>query len=112
MWSAKHCGVSTLGQKSGQSLLMDPAFSNTGDDSELHVLKLSHNPVWDHIDLRPIWHDLHKTWNSVGDGLPQYHFMALYKKQSPASSHNTVMYAGYNTQLQPRLNVLRRICGP
>lgn len=46
----------------------------------LHVLKLTHNPVWDRIDLRPIWRDLQDTWTEFGVGLPQYRFMASFKK--------------------------------
>ncbi|KAJ7451308.1 hypothetical protein FB451DRAFT_1051566 [Mycena latifolia] len=56
----------------------EPAGSE--DDSVPHVLKLTHNPVWDRIDLRPIWRDLNETWKTFGNGLPEYHFMASYKK--------------------------------
>ncbi|KAJ6477663.1 hypothetical protein C8R45DRAFT_780484, partial [Mycena sanguinolenta] len=36
------------------------------DEPELHVLKLTHNPVWDCTNLRPIWHDLEDTWTTMG----------------------------------------------
>ncbi|KAJ6578414.1 hypothetical protein B0H19DRAFT_903711, partial [Mycena capillaripes] len=47
---------------------------------DLHVLKLTHNPIWDNIELRPIWRELEDTWASLGGSYPQYRFMASFKK--------------------------------
>ncbi|KAJ7182468.1 hypothetical protein C8R43DRAFT_967276 [Mycena crocata] len=57
---------------------MDSSITNAEPD--LHVLKLTHNPVWDRIDMRSVWRDLMDTWDDVGGGLPQYRFMASFKK--------------------------------
>ncbi|KAJ7263455.1 hypothetical protein C8J57DRAFT_1070637, partial [Mycena rebaudengoi] len=50
------------------------------DDRELHVLKLTHNPVWDETDLSPILHELGDTWKEFGEAYPEFKFLASYKK--------------------------------
>ncbi|KAJ7291689.1 hypothetical protein C8J57DRAFT_1044376 [Mycena rebaudengoi] len=59
----------------------EPKHSEGGP--EIHVLKLTHNPIWDDINLSPIWRDLGDAWTKFGEGYPEFHFMASYKK--PAS---------------------------
>jgi hypothetical protein len=54
--------------------------SNVDDGPDVHVLKLTHNPVWDDINLGPVWHDLDKAWDEYGIGYPELRFMASYKK--------------------------------
>jgi hypothetical protein len=49
-------------------------------DLELHVLKLTHNPIWDNIKLSPVWRELAETWTEVGTGYPEFRFMASFKK--------------------------------
>jgi hypothetical protein len=44
--------------------------NNTAGDPALHVLKLTHNPVWDDINLTPIWRELNETWRNIGAGYP------------------------------------------
>ncbi|KAJ7733883.1 hypothetical protein B0H14DRAFT_3517257 [Mycena olivaceomarginata] len=57
---------------------------NTADtdieDPALHVLKLTHNPVWDDIDLNPFWRELAETWTELEAGYPEFRFMASFKK--------------------------------
>ncbi|KAJ7339167.1 hypothetical protein DFH08DRAFT_964202 [Mycena albidolilacea] len=52
----------------------------TVDCQEVHVLKLTHNPVWDDIILSPVWHNLADAWNEFGAGCPELRFMASYEK--------------------------------
>ncbi|KAJ7453440.1 hypothetical protein FB451DRAFT_940068, partial [Mycena latifolia] len=51
----------------------------TGDPA-LHVLKLTHNPVWDTINLNPLWRKLNETWEEFGPGYPEFRFMASFEK--------------------------------
>jgi hypothetical protein len=57
---------------------------NTADtdieDPALHVLKLTHNPIWDDIDLNPFWRELAETWTELEAGYPEFRFMASFKK--------------------------------
>ena len=55
-------------------------FENTTGDPALHVLKLTHNPIWDDINLNPNWRELNNTWKEIGMGYPEFHFMASFKK--------------------------------
>jgi hypothetical protein len=49
--------------KAVRSTALKPAVRNTADgDPALHVLKLTHNTVWDDINLTPIWLELNETW--------------------------------------------------
>ncbi|KAJ7711549.1 hypothetical protein B0H16DRAFT_1249645, partial [Mycena metata] len=66
---------------------------NSDDDCDLHVLKLTHNPTWEGIDLQPCWRELDGAWNELGAGYPKFKFLASFKK--PAS-------------LGDRLNVVNR----
>ncbi|KAJ6548949.1 hypothetical protein B0H19DRAFT_952624, partial [Mycena capillaripes] len=50
------------------------------EDHVLHVLKLTHNPIWDDINLNPIWRELAETWTKLGTGYPEFRFMASFKK--------------------------------
>lgn len=52
----------------------------TDGDFDLHVLKLTHNPVWDEIELRPILRNLEETWRLLECGYSGFHFMASFKK--------------------------------
>jgi hypothetical protein len=62
---------------------LKPIMRNVTDgDPALHVLKLTHNPVWDEINLNPIWHELDETWREVGTGYSEFRFMASFKKPS------------------------------
>ncbi|KAJ6478271.1 hypothetical protein C8R45DRAFT_934031 [Mycena sanguinolenta] len=61
-----------------QSVLMCEI--DTDDGHEVHVLKSSHNPVWDDIDLSPIWHNLDECWKEFWIGYPEFRFMASYEK--------------------------------
>ncbi|SJL17766.1 uncharacterized protein ARMOST_21327 [Armillaria ostoyae] len=49
-------------------------------DSRLYVLKLTHNPVWDSIDLSPIWKTLRDAWLECGLGRHSDRFLASFKK--------------------------------
>jgi hypothetical protein len=53
---------------------------NLDDDCDLHVLKLTHNPTWDGIDLQPVWRELGDAWNELGAGYPKFRFLASFKK--------------------------------
>jgi hypothetical protein len=46
----------------------------------VHVLKLTHNPVWENINLGPVWHDPDEAMKEHGFGYPEFKFMASYKK--------------------------------
>ncbi|KAJ7126570.1 hypothetical protein C8R43DRAFT_897741, partial [Mycena crocata] len=61
---------------------LNPRVSNdaVAGGSDLHVLKLIHNPVWDEIDLTPIWRDLGDSWKEFGEAYPEFRFMASYNK--------------------------------
>ncbi|KAJ7207457.1 hypothetical protein GGX14DRAFT_316358, partial [Mycena pura] len=60
---------------------LKPSAANTADDSPtLHVLKLTHNPVWDGVNLGPIWRELDETWKIAGPGIPTFNFMSSFKK--------------------------------
>ena len=48
--------------------------------AELHVLKLTHNPLWDAIDFGPVWHDLHDAWIETGLGRPHNQFFTSFSK--------------------------------
>jgi hypothetical protein len=60
--------------------LKPPVLDTDGDDPDVHVLKLTHNPVWDNINLGPVWHDLDEAMKEHGFGYPEFKFMASYKK--------------------------------
>ncbi|KAJ7714814.1 hypothetical protein B0H16DRAFT_1248517, partial [Mycena metata] len=60
--------------------LKPSARKNADEGPELHVLKLTHNPVWDDLDLSPIWRELEETWSDLGTGYPNFRFMASFKK--------------------------------
>jgi hypothetical protein len=55
------------------------AHTDAGDPA-LHVLKLTHNPIWDDINLNPIWRELGETWSELRAGYPEFRFMASFKK--------------------------------
>ncbi|KAJ7207473.1 hypothetical protein GGX14DRAFT_325954, partial [Mycena pura] len=57
-----------------------PAALAADNELDLHVLKLTHNPAWVSIDLRPVWHDLEEAWTTLGTSYPHYRFMASFKK--------------------------------
>jgi hypothetical protein len=61
---------------------LNPRASNDAcaGGSELHVLKLTHNPVWDVIDFSPIWRELGDAWREFGEAYPEFRFMASYNK--------------------------------
>ncbi|KAJ7461361.1 hypothetical protein B0H11DRAFT_1923635 [Mycena galericulata] len=61
---------------------LKPRASNDASvgDPELHVLKLTHNPVWDEIDLSPIWRELGDSWKEFGEAYSEFRFMASYSK--------------------------------
>ena len=63
---------------------LNPRPSNDGSagDSGLHVLKLTHNPVWDEVNLGPIWRELGDTWKEFGEAYPKLRFMASHAKPS------------------------------
>ncbi|KAJ7460766.1 hypothetical protein FB451DRAFT_1371619 [Mycena latifolia] len=84
--------------------LKSPPPKGTADDGqELHVLKLTHNPVWDEIDLSPIWRELDEAWRGLEAGYPEYKFLASFKK--PVSlgdrfnKNNCDMIETYHTRL-------------
>ncbi|KAJ7119196.1 hypothetical protein C8R43DRAFT_857885, partial [Mycena crocata] len=60
---------------------LKPIVHNTTQGAPvLHVLKLTHNPIWDEIDLNPIWRELNSSWKEFGIGYPEFRFMASFKK--------------------------------
>ncbi|KAJ7186465.1 hypothetical protein C8R46DRAFT_861080, partial [Mycena filopes] len=73
--------------------LQSAELKSSDDDCDLHVLKLTHNPTWDGINLQPGWRELDDAWNELGAGYPKFKFLASFKK--PAS-------------LGDRLNVVNR----
>ncbi|KAJ7431441.1 hypothetical protein B0H11DRAFT_2262007 [Mycena galericulata] len=63
--------------------LISAKAKTSDDDRELHVLKLTHNPTWEEIDLQPCWRELDGAWDELGAGYPKFRFLASFKK--PAS---------------------------
>ncbi|KAJ3964032.1 hypothetical protein EV361DRAFT_757056, partial [Lentinula raphanica] len=53
------------------------------DDNLIHVLKLTHNPLWDTVDLGPLWQELGEVWEEHGSCTPNLRFLASFSK--PAS---------------------------
>jgi hypothetical protein len=49
-------------------------------DPALHVLKPTHNPIWDDLNLNPVWHELDESWKEFGAGYPEFRFVASFKK--------------------------------
>ncbi|KAJ7252098.1 hypothetical protein B0H12DRAFT_1233982 [Mycena haematopus] len=69
-----------IGYEAARPTALMPTVDNTVDCQEVHVLKLTHNPVWDDVDLSPFWHELADAWNEFGVGYPELRFMASFKK--------------------------------
>ncbi|KAJ7121818.1 hypothetical protein C8R43DRAFT_856747, partial [Mycena crocata] len=65
-----------------RTALKPVVLKTTNKDPALHVLKLTHNPVWDDLNLNPIWRELEGTWKEFGAGYPELQFMASFKKPS------------------------------
>jgi hypothetical protein len=76
---------------------------NTDGSPDVHVLKLTHNPVWEDVDLTPIWHDLGEAWKEFGHGYPEFDFMASYKKPvalgDQLNIHNRSTLEAYHARL-------------
>jgi hypothetical protein len=70
---------------------------------DVHVLKLTYNPVWDISNMSPVWHDLNDAWKESGFGYPDFRFMALYAKPvalgDQLNIHNHDTFEEYHCQL-------------
>ncbi|KAJ7076043.1 hypothetical protein B0H15DRAFT_791142, partial [Mycena belliarum] len=82
-----------------------PKGSDNGPD--LHVLKLTHNPVWDEIDLHPVWRDLDKAWRELEAGYPEFKFLASFKKPVALgdrfNKNNRDTLGAYHKRLAPNV---------
>ncbi|KAJ7779733.1 hypothetical protein B0H16DRAFT_1300148 [Mycena metata] len=76
-------------------VLKSPLPNGEGDGQELHLLKLTHNPIWDAIDLRPVWRDLDEASRDLGAGYPEFRFLASFKK--PISLGDRFNKTNHNT---------------
>lgn len=56
---------------------------NISEEDPVHVLKLTHNPLWDQVDFGPLWRELGDVWEEHGRGMPNLRFLASFAK--PAS---------------------------
>ncbi|KAJ3741071.1 hypothetical protein EV360DRAFT_13604, partial [Lentinula raphanica] len=50
------------------------------DGNLIHVLKLTHNPLWDTVDLGPLWQELGEVWEEHGSCTPNLRFLASFSK--------------------------------
>ncbi|KAJ7742235.1 hypothetical protein B0H16DRAFT_1323444 [Mycena metata] len=74
------------------------ARDNATGDPVLHVLKLTHNPIWDGLDLNPLWREFNETWKEFGMGYPELQFMASFKKPHALGDRlNTINRETLNT---------------
>ncbi|KII94504.1 hypothetical protein PLICRDRAFT_659542, partial [Plicaturopsis crispa FD-325 SS-3] len=48
--------------------------------ARLYVLKLTHNPLWEHVEFAPIWNTLRSAWDECGLGKSEDRFLASFKK--------------------------------
>jgi hypothetical protein len=48
--------------------------------ARLYVLKLTHNPLWEDVDLGPMWRILHEAWFECSLGKSEDRFLASFKK--------------------------------
>ncbi|KAJ7718710.1 hypothetical protein B0H16DRAFT_1475434 [Mycena metata] len=71
---------------------------NATGDPVLHVLKLTHNPIWDGFDLNPLWREFNETWKEFGMGYPELQFMVSFKKPHALGDQlNTINRETLNT---------------
>ncbi|KAF9067387.1 hypothetical protein BDP27DRAFT_1383945 [Rhodocollybia butyracea] len=61
-------------------IALSPCDSNTDEVDPVHALKLTHNPLWDGVDLGPLWRELGEVWEEHGRGTPNLRFLASFSK--------------------------------
>ncbi|KAF9065879.1 hypothetical protein BDP27DRAFT_1228409, partial [Rhodocollybia butyracea] len=59
---------------------LSPRDSNTDEVDPVHALKLTHNPLWDGVDLGPLGRELGEVWEEHGRGTPNLRFLASFSK--------------------------------
>ncbi|KAE9386139.1 hypothetical protein BT96DRAFT_1006383 [Gymnopus androsaceus JB14] len=59
---------------------LNPRSPCTDKDDPIHVLKLTHNPLWDNVDFGPLWQELGEVWEEHGRGTPNLCFLTSFAK--------------------------------
>jgi hypothetical protein len=65
-----------------KALIPRPLKSFEEGESQLHVLKFIHNPLWDSVEFGPIWRTLRDAWIETGLGRASDRFLASFRKPS------------------------------
>lgn len=63
-----------------KALLPRPCPQQGNQSGQLHVLKLTHNPLWDAVDFGPVWRSLRDAWYETGTGRTGDRFRASFSK--------------------------------
>ncbi|KAF8915727.1 hypothetical protein CPB85DRAFT_1217413, partial [Mucidula mucida] len=83
--------------------LVDNSPPVVSDDPPIHVLKLTHNPLWDTVDFGPEWRQLERTWADSGTSIPDIQFLASFKKPTALGDklnrHNLDAMRAYHNAL-------------